>query len=82
MAIQIWGSGQYEKPALSGQPHEAGLLKLDISKALSALSWKPRYTSAVAIAKTLEWYRAYAEKPAGIKEFTMKQIQDYQQQWN
>ncbi len=33
LAIKYWGAVTYEKPSLSNQPHEAGLLKLDITKA-------------------------------------------------
>ena len=57
-ALQAWGEGRYETPALAGQPHEAGLLKLDISKAINELSWQPRYNAAEAIATTMAWYKA------------------------
>ncbi|TDN35802.1 CDP-glucose 4,6-dehydratase [Hymenobacter sp. UV11] len=73
-ALRIWGSGTYEKPVLTGQPHEAGLLKLDISKAVSQLSWKPQYTADAAIAETLHWYKFYQEEPAAIQQFTIGQI--------
>jgi CDP-glucose 4,6-dehydratase len=73
-ALHIWGSGTYEKPSLVGQPHEAGLLKLDISKAVNQLQWQPQYTADVAIAKTLEWYKVYHKKPAAIQQFTIAQI--------
>jgi len=76
-AIDIWGSGQYDKPALTGQPHEAGLLKLDISKALTYLDWKPVFDSKTAIAQTIDWYKAYATQPASIREFTFGQIQNF-----
>ncbi|MCC3153813.1 CDP-glucose 4,6-dehydratase [Hymenobacter sp. BT770] len=73
-ALKIWGSGTYEKPVQIGQPHEAGLLKLDISKAVSELAWKPQHSADKAIAKTLQWYKAYHEQPEGIKQFTVQQI--------
>ncbi|GGF20585.1 CDP-glucose 4,6-dehydratase [Hymenobacter cavernae] len=76
-AIELWGTGTYEKPVLANQPHEAGLLKLDISKATSVLGWQPRYNAKAAIAATLAWYKAYAEQPATVKEFTIQQITDY-----
>lgn len=76
-AMDIWGVGQYDKPALTGQPHEAGLLKLDISKALTYLDWKPVFNSKTAIAQTIDWYKAYATQPASIKEFTLAQIQHF-----
>jgi len=76
-ALQIWGSGTYEKPVLTQQPHEAGLLKLDISKAVSELAWKPKYAADKAIAKTLEWYKAHHMQAATIKEFTIQQIKTF-----
>jgi CDP-glucose 4,6-dehydratase len=57
-ALTAWGSGSYETPALSGQPHEAGLLKLDISKAINELGWQPRYSAADSIRSTIAWYKA------------------------
>jgi len=56
-ALLIWGSGEYHKPSLAGQPHEAGLLKLDINKALSSMHWRPTMKSEEAIAVTLNWYK-------------------------
>jgi CDP-glucose 4,6-dehydratase len=73
-ALHIWGSGSYDKPHLSGEPHEAGLLKLDISKATGALGWRPRYTADEAIQHTLKWYKTYNEQPDTIREFTINQI--------
>jgi CDP-glucose 4,6-dehydratase len=60
-ALTAWGAGSYETPAQSGQPHEAGLLKLDISKAVNELGWQPRYSAAESIRNTIAWYKALAE---------------------
>jgi CDP-glucose 4,6-dehydratase len=60
-ALESWGSGSYEIPQLSGQPHEAGLLKLDISKAINELGWQPRYSAADSIRRTIAWYKALAD---------------------
>ncbi len=59
MAIDTWGSGDYFKSNQINQPHEAGLLKLDISKTINDLDWSPRYNSFKAIQKTIEWYKQY-----------------------
>ena len=55
--LEVWGSGSYIKPTIKNQPHEAGMLQLDINKALSRLQWKPKWNSATAIEKTLLWYK-------------------------
>jgi CDP-glucose 4,6-dehydratase len=80
-ALKIWGEGSYEKTMLISQPHEAELLKLDISKATSLLKWKPVYNSSQAINKTVEWYKIYHKDRSNIKSFTIDQIIDYQESW-
>ncbi|MDO7884408.1 CDP-glucose 4,6-dehydratase [Hymenobacter cheonanensis] len=59
-ALHAWGAGHYETPALANQPHEAGLLKLDISKSVNELRWQPRYDAASSIRRTIAWYKALA----------------------
>lgn len=39
--------------------HEAGLLKLDITKSIEKLGWKPIWDSKKATALTIEWYKKY-----------------------
>jgi CDP-glucose 4,6-dehydratase len=56
MAIQQFGYGKYETPTLTEQPHEAGLLKLDITKSIEELGWKPKWDARQAVEKTIEWY--------------------------
>ena len=73
-ALRTWGHGTYDKPVLDNQPHEAGLLKLDISRAVTQLGWQPQYPAETAIARTLDWYKAHQEQPAAIRAFTIQQI--------
>ena len=58
------------------QPHEAGLLKLDSSKAKAELGWSPRWNLDKALNKTIEWHQSWrnAEDLASI---TSAQIQAY-----
>lgn len=76
-AIKIWGDGEYTHPALANQPHEAGLLKLDISKATTALRWSPKYNSQKAIAETLNWYKQYSKAPSQIAAYTRQAVSIY-----
>jgi CDP-glucose 4,6-dehydratase len=39
--------------------HEANLLKLDNTKAISLLGWKPKWDTVTAIEKTIEWYKSF-----------------------
>ena len=76
LAIAYWGAGEFVKPAAKGEPHEAGLLKLDISRAINELHWKPLYDARTAIEKTLAWYNA----PEGeSRSLIMHQITAYQE---
>ena len=75
VAIKSWGSGSWINPAsTSNQPHEAGLLKLDISKAINNLSWKPKLNSEEAINLTISWYK---QPKNTVLDFTMSQINNY-----
>jgi len=58
MATKEWEGGQYvykqtEKDAI----HEAGLLRLDCSRAQQLLSWNPVWNAPLAIATTIDWYK-------------------------
>lgn len=74
LSIGCWGSGTYKVEQLDNQPHEAGLLKLDISKALNELKWKPKTSAVEAVQMTIDWYKSFFVQPEGILEFTSYQI--------
>jgi CDP-glucose 4,6-dehydratase len=58
-AASDWGEGASVVVDTSGDnPHEAGLLLLDSSRALEVLGWRPKISARAAISKTIEWYRA------------------------
>ena len=74
-AIALWGRGAWRDVSDLHQPHEAGLLKLDISKAIKELRWQPRLNAETAIKWTIDWFK----QPRGEKvQFTFQQIKDYQ----
>jgi CDP-glucose 4,6-dehydratase len=76
-AIKIYGNGRYKIENQNNQLHEAGLLKLDISKANEELQWLPKYNSDEAIKNTINWYKIYKEDITKIDEFTEMQIREY-----
>lgn len=63
-AIELWGEGSYNVNSGDNKLHEAGLLKLDISKAEVELGWHPHFTAKEAIAKTINWYKKFDGKNA------------------
>jgi CDP-glucose 4,6-dehydratase len=58
------------------QPHEAGLLKLDSSKAKTKLGWTPRWGLETALSKTIEWHQAWRNRE-DMAVITTQQIQAY-----
>jgi len=76
IAIECWGAGDWFDKSDSTQPHEAGLLKLNISKAMQKLRWTPKMDSRESIKWTIDWYRQPLEK---LVEYTFLQIKNYQQ---
>lgn len=59
MTIEKWGSGKYKSVINPNNPHEAGLLKLDISKAVNELNWIPVFNAQKAVDRTINWYKKY-----------------------
>ena len=80
LVITEWGAGSVEAKAFE-QPHEATLLKLDISKAEAYLKWHPIFSCREAIKRTVGWYKRYYEELSGdMFSFTVEQIKEYEQQ--
>jgi CDP-glucose 4,6-dehydratase len=75
LAINSWGGGEYVINQASGQPHEAGLLKLDISKSVEQLKWLPKMNAIEAVANTIGWYKFFYSDPQQISTYTKKQIE-------
>lgn len=77
LSVKNWGNGKYNFEQNTIQPHEAGLLKLDISKAIADLKWKPQMNAGEAVLKTIEWYKAFYNSIQTIDKFTEVQIMDF-----
>ncbi len=75
IAIDCWGKGEWTDVSDIEAPHEAGILKLDISLAKNELKWKPKLSSKEAIKWTIDWYKQ--EKDVWF-DYTIKQIESYQ----
>ncbi|MXV51700.1 CDP-glucose 4,6-dehydratase [Pedobacter sp. HMF7647] len=77
LAIERWGSGDYKIERQEDQLHEAGLLKLDISKAITDLLWKPKSNALKAVELTIDWYKQYNSAKETISRFTEQQISEF-----
>ena len=74
LVIKAWGNGTYKIETEDNQPHEAGLLKLDISKVESQLNWRPKMNAHQTIKLTIDWYANFKEDKKGLSAFTEQQI--------
>lgn len=76
-AIDILNTGSYVVQKNDLDVHETTLLKLDISKSLNLLNWKPRLTTEEAITLTLQWYKELSGNREGILDYSTKSVRDY-----
>jgi len=56
-----WERVDYEIRSSQDNPHEAGFLKLDCSKAHSKLKWKPVWDIKKTLSMTARWYKGFYE---------------------
>jgi len=75
-AVVQWGPGAAWKKDEAVHPHEAGLLRLDSSKARTRLNWHPRWHVGEALRHTMEWYKRYAAG-SDMRAFSLDQIARY-----
>lgn len=77
LALEAWGKGSYQVKQDPQQPHEAGMLKLDINKAISELGWEPKMNAIEAVSYTINWYKEFSYNKSSINEFTEYQIRNF-----
>ncbi|RIE02825.1 CDP-glucose 4,6-dehydratase [Cohnella faecalis] len=70
----------YELEPSNANPHEAGLLKLDCSKANRQLRWTSKWSLDTTVRKVLDWYDAY-ERQEVMLAFCERQIDEYLNGW-
>lgn len=76
-AIAAWGRGRYVINTPADTPHEATLLRLDCSKAVQELGWRPRWNAAEAIEQTIVWYKRVLDDGETPLAVTQDQINAY-----
>jgi len=57
-------------------PHEAGFLKLDISKAKLRLNWQPTWQLEFALTQITQWYQAWLNKE-DMQQICLREINEY-----
>lgn len=71
-----WGSAASFQVDEAVHPHEANYLKLDCSKAMMVLGWKPRWTVDSAISNIITWTSDYTNGN-DLRSACFKQIDEY-----
>lgn len=74
---RAWGDAAGWDADGTPQPHEAGRLKLDCTKARERLHWSPRLDLPSALDWIVDWYKAYGRRE-NMRRFTLAQIAHYQ----
>jgi CDP-glucose 4,6-dehydratase len=75
--IQLWGDGASWVQDVNHFPHETRVLKLDCSKAVERLGWKPRWNLSQALEATVDWYKAYVQG-WDVRKIISDQVESYQ----
>lgn len=73
-----WGTDQQWVTHAGNHPHEAGFLKLDISKAKNCLGWRPALNLGEALDLVVTWSKE-RQGSGDARSITLQQIKDYQQ---
>lgn len=73
----LWGEGAGWRVDDGVHPHEAGYLKLDVSKARSRLNWHPMLPLGEALKLVVDWAKRRGAG-ADARELTLEQIMSYQ----
>lgn len=71
-----WGGDVRWEMGDGAHPHEANFLRLDSSKAMRRLDWKPHWDLATAIRSTVSWHKAH-RAGADMGSVVLDQIRDY-----
>lgn len=74
---EMWGNGACWEMDSQPHVHEAGLLRLDCSKAALELGWVPRLRIRDALALTANWYQEF-RRGKDMAKYTEEQIAYYQ----
>jgi CDP-glucose 4,6-dehydratase len=75
--VKKWGgSAEWRTTQSDAQPHEAAVLRLDSTAAMTKLGWAPRLRLADAVDWTVDWYRRAAGGESAA-ELCLEQIAAY-----
>jgi CDP-glucose 4,6-dehydratase len=74
--VAKWGKGASWELDKNNNPHEAGYLKLDCSKAANQLKWKPQWSLEETLQLIIEWHQVYING-GDVQKQCLKEIKKY-----
>lgn len=75
---RLWGSGaRVTYPSGDEHPHEAGLLRLDSTRAREELGWLPCWSLERMLEYTVQWHRAWLQG-VDMQTMSLEQIRAYE----
>ncbi|MEN9369977.1 MAG: CDP-glucose 4,6-dehydratase [Bacteroidota bacterium] len=75
--VAKWGKGASWELDKNNNPHEAGYLKLDCSKAATQLNWHPKWNLEDTLESIINWHQNYIAQ-INIQEQCLLEIAKYQ----
>ncbi|MEM7068649.1 MAG: CDP-glucose 4,6-dehydratase [Pseudomonadota bacterium] len=79
--LNYWNDGSWIDASNASNPHEARILRLSIDKALWELGWRPGWNVEEVLQHTAGWYKTYFEDQNKMRNFGLKQINEYETQF-
>ncbi|MEJ2406132.1 MAG: CDP-glucose 4,6-dehydratase [Candidatus Thiodiazotropha sp.] len=79
--VGLWGESASWELDEDTHPHEAGFLKLDISKAKSRMHWTPTWHLQHTLERIVDWHRAWQNKK-DMQAECLKEINEYMSDMN
>ncbi len=75
--VEQWGGSASWELDKNNNPHEAGYLKLDCSKAAMRLGWYPKTRLEQTLNGIIEWHKAFLVG-ANMRDICLREIENYQ----
>ncbi len=79
LILSLWAVPNHPVEMELAVLHEAQLLRLDTSKSLARLNWRPRLSVRETLSWTVDWYRNYYAAPERAQAATFAEIRSFQQ---
>jgi CDP-glucose 4,6-dehydratase len=75
--LREWGHGSWIDVSRHNDPHEAGILRLAIDKAIWQLNWRPGWNVTDTLRQTVRWYREFYSNHPSMRVVSLRQIDEY-----